>query len=213
MINTLIDKSDTFDVVRDKIAQILANETENQKALAVDAGKNPKLWDLKVFTERSSNWDDCKPGEIIVNVWFESDSMDERSSDTINRQAMRGIFNIDVIGFGHSKSGVSGDELAVREATRGMMLVRNIIMSDIYTYLDMRGVVGGRKPINRSFFQPASNNKTATHAMGARLALEVSYNEFSPEQTPSGFLKFLSVKITKAETGQVLAQLDFDYDA
>ena len=46
----LIDKLDTFEIVRDEIAAILATEIASQEALA--AGEpDPTLWRLRVFLE------------------------------------------------------------------------------------------------------------------------------------------------------------------
>lgn len=216
MIDALIDKRDNFDLIRDKIAQILADESVSQQAFATAAAKDPALWKLKVYTERSAPWDNGKPGDILVNVWFSASDIDKKSSDTVQRQKNDGVFNIDIIGFGNSKNDgaghIPGDEAAVREATRGASLVRNIIMADIYTYLDMRGIVWGRMPKALEFFQPQMNNRAATHVMGARFALDVSYNEFSPQQTPA-ILEYLSTTIKRADDGEILAQIDFDYTA
>ena len=58
LIPDLIDKEDTFEIVRNQIALILANESASQVALATTAGKpDPNLWALKVYTERSNPWE------------------------------------------------------------------------------------------------------------------------------------------------------------
>lgn len=216
LIDKLIDKRDNFDLIRDQIAQILADESASQQLLATAAAEDPALWALKVYIERSAPWDHGAPGDLIVNVWFDKAGVDRKASDPVQRQKNDGTFNIDVIGFGNSAADgaghLSGDEVAAREASRGVTLVRNIIMADIYTYLSMRGIVWGRMPSSLEFFQPQLNNRAATRAMGARLALDVSYNEFSPQQTPAT-LEYVATTIKRAEDGSVLAQVDFDYTA
>ncbi len=215
-ITQLIDKLDTFEIVRDKIATILANESAMQVQLATDAGKpDPSLWALKVYTERATPWDQYTSGDVIVNVWFDTTSVDESASNTVRNQTMRGTFNIDVIGFGVSSSNgaggqVPGDELAALNAQRGLRLVRNIIMASNYTYLDMRGLVGQRMPQSISSFQPQLNSNPVDHAVGTRLALGVRYEEFSPQFEPA-ILEELSVVVERAEDGQVLAELEFIY--
>lgn len=215
-ITQLIDKQDTFELVRDKIALILATESAAQVVLATTAGKpDPSLWALKVYIERASPWDDAADGDIIVNVWFDTASVDEAASNTVRNQTMRGTFNIDVIGFGNSKPNGTGghrpgDEVAALNAQRGLRLVRNIIMASSYTYLGLRTIVGQRMPQSITSFQPQLNSKPADHVVGARLALGVRYEEFSPQYEPA-LLQELGVRIERAEDGQVLAQLDYDY--
>lgn len=215
-ITQLIDKQDVFEMVRDKIAVILATESAAQVQLATTAGKpDPSLWALRVYTERATPWDDYTDGDVIVNVWFDSTVVDESASNTVRNQTMRGMFNIDVIGFGVSKpkqggGHMPGDELAALNAQRGLRLVRNIIMASNYTYLGMRGVVGQRMPQAINVFQPQLNSKPTDHAVGARLALSVRYEEFSPQFEPDT-LRELGVTITRAEDGQVLAELEYHY--
>jgi hypothetical protein len=215
-ITQLIDKLDTFEVVRDKIATILADESAMQVQLATTAGKpDPSLWALKVYTERATPWDDNTDGDVIVNVWFDTTSVDEAASNTVRNQTMRGTFNIDVIGFATSKSNgsggqIAGDEQAALNAQRGLRLARNILMASTYTYLDLRGAVGQRMPQSISSFQPQLNSKPTVHAVGTRLALAVRYEEFSPQFEPVTLLE-LGVMIERAEDGRVLAELEYKY--
>jgi hypothetical protein len=215
-ITQLIDKLDTFEIVRNKIAVILVTESAAQVALAIAAGKpDPSLWALKVYTERASPWDDYEDGSVIVNVWFDATSVDESASNTVRNQTMRGTFNIDVIGFGVSKPNgtgghVPGDELAALNAQRGLRLVRNIIMASSYTYLGLRGVVGQRMPQSISSFQPQLNSNPTVHAVGTRLALGVRYEEYAPQYEPV-ILQELGVTITRAEDALVLVELEYQY--
>jgi hypothetical protein len=215
-ITQLIDKQDTFEIVRDQIAAILATESAQQVVLATTAGKpDPSLWALKVYTERATPWDDYTSGDIIVNVWFDTTAVDESASNTVRDQTMRGTFNIDVIGFGVSSDNgtgghTPGDERAAMNAQRGLRLVRNIIMASNYTYLKLRGTVGQRMPQNISTFQPQLNGKPTVHAVGARLALGVRYEEHSPQYEPAT-LQEVGLTIERAEDGRVLAELEYEY--
>ncbi|ANO58039.1 hypothetical protein [Shewanella phage SFCi1] len=214
-ITTLIDGPDTFEVIRDKIAQILADESANQVALATTAGKpNPQEWALKVYTERATPWDNGKDDEVIVNVWYDTASIDESASNTVQSQTMRGTFNIDVIGFATSKADGAGqkpgDEGAARVAQRGLRLVRNIIMSSFYTYLDLRGVVGQRMPQSITSFQPQLNDQAYLNAVGSRFALAVRYEETSPQYQPIP-LQELAIEVQIAEDGRVLAEVEYKF--
>lgn len=215
MITTLIDKIDNFERVRDKIAQILVTEVANQKALAIAAGKDPTDWDMDVYTERSSPWD-AEPGDErrIVNVWFESASPDEAASDTVERQTMIGIFNIDCVAFGMAEETVegqiTGDEAAARNVAKTLRLVRNILMAGIYTYLDLRRLVGRRYIQGMNSFQPQLIAKEADQAMGGRLSLAVRYDEYSPQYEPE-ILELIHTEIVRAEDGKLLAEVDIDF--
>lgn len=203
-------------MVRDKIAQILADESAMQVQIATTEGKpDPQQWALKVYTERATPWDDYTSGELLVNVWFDATTIDEAAANTPRNQTMRGTFNIDVLGFAVSKpdgSGgqLAGDELAAKEAQRGLRLVRNIIMADSYTYLDMRPLVGQRMPQSISTFQPQLNGKPTEHVVGARLSLGVRYEEYAPQYEPVQ-LQTIFTEVTRAEDGRVLAEIEIDF--
>ena len=217
MIDKLIDKQDSFEIVRDKIAQILADETASQQALATTEGEDPTKWAFKVFTERMYPWEDWQgsPGnEPIdptprVNVWYETSSFPKGSGNTTRRQKSQTTFNIDIAAIGESAPGVAGDEDATYNAQRILRLVRNILMADIYTYLDLRGLVWSRWPSSMNVFKPEGLD-TAQRVHAARFQLEVDFNELSPQQSGVD-LESIAFTIKRAEDGSVLAQAQYDY--
>jgi len=141
-IQSLIDKQDTFEQVRDQIAAILTLETASQQTLATAAGKDPELWKLRIFSERSNPWESFRDSDRnktpIVNVWYESSAFQEGSSTVSERQDTLGTFNIDVYGYGVSQANGAGhdagDEQAALTCQRGLRLVRNILMASEYPY-------------------------------------------------------------------------------
>jgi len=213
--NILIDKEDNFEIIRDQIAQIIADESVNQMVLAANAAKDPSLWELRVFAERSNPFEQFMNNPVadtspIINVWFDNYNVDLGSSNSVERQTTRGNFNIDCYGYGLSKddggSGhIPGDEEAALEAQRAVRLVRNIMMLDINTYLQLRGVVQTRMPQDVSTFQPQFNGQPAVQVVGARISLNVRFDEYSP-QFVNDTLDELGVTITRASDGQVLAK-------
>ena len=219
MIQGLIDKQDNFEVVRDKIGSILVNEVASQKAFAIAGGKDPDLWDLNVYLERSSAFEqylnsdnDTTP---IVNVWVDNINLDGRSSNIVERQKIQCIYNIDCYGYGASEDVVTGghltgDEQANYNVQRAVRLVRNILMSSTYTYLDLRGTVWQRWLQSITFFQPEINASSIQKVSGARLSFQVEFNEFSP-QYQGDDLDYISVDIKRAEDGQLIAEADYDY--
>ena len=219
-IPTLIDKQDTFEIVRDKIAVILATETASQQALAVAAAKDPEEWKFRVFTERSNPWeqflnDPENDPSPLVCVWWDNSNFPEGMGNTSARQQATGLFNIDCYGFGISADvpaggHEAGDEQAAFAMQRVVRLVRNILMSSEYIYLELRGTVGQRWPQSITSFQPQIDNRAVQKIVAARIALRVTFNEFAPQGAET-ILEELSVTIKRAEDGEVLAEAEFDY--
>lgn len=215
MIQTLIDKQDNSEIIRDQIAAILALETAAQQVKATQAAKDPELWRLRVYAERSNPWetdpDDFSP---IVNVWFEKSEVMPRASDTFERQTYSGTFNIDVYGYGRSRPDgaghVPGDEDAAKEAQRGVRLVRNIVMASVYTYLGLRGVVGRRMVEAIQIFQPQENSDNVAQVVGARVSLRVDYLEFAPQYVGEP-LELLSAAVHRAEDGLLIINTEYAY--
>tara|TARA_R110002153_G_C13332612_1_gene498613 strand:- start:31606 stop:32289 length:684 start_codon:yes stop_codon:yes gene_type:complete len=221
-ISTLIDKLDTFEIVRDQIAQILADEVASQMAIATSEAKDPDDWKLRIFTERSNPWEQFQNPDQqnfdkspIVNVWFDNNTFDMGSSNILERQKTDGVFNIDCYGFGRSKDDggtghIPGDKEAALEVQRAIRLVRNILMAAEYTYLSLRGTVWQRWPQSITVFQPQLDSRTVQQLVGARLALRVAFNEFSP-QVESVELEAVRVDVLRAENGEIVAQSGYDY--
>lgn len=212
----LIDKVDVSEVIRDQIAGILVVESANQQVLAAEATptpKDPRLWALRVFVERSNPWAEYQdaPAQLdatpIVNVSVDSGEYDRSASNVVERQKTAGTFNIDCYGYGISAAAGGGhdpgDARASLEAQRAYRLVRNILMSGQYTYLGLtRGVVGRRWPLRFQVFKPQAEDHNAIHVIGLRLQLEVTFNEFSP-QVQGEPLETISAQLKRAETGEV----------
>ena len=224
LIDTLIDKQDGFEVVRDQIAAILAAEVVNQMTLAAIELKNPALWDLRIFIERHNPWEqflnltDASDKSPIVNVWFDNGNPPKNQGGVVNKQAYEGNFNIDCYGVGVSSDDEAGHKPGDREAAlnaqRALRLVRNILMAGTNTHLQLRqkdgGIVGMRWIRTEEMFQPQIDNQSAQKVVGARLSLEVKYEEASPQVTPET-LEAVQVDIKRKKDGQVIAEADFEY--
>ena len=221
MIAELIDKQDTFEIVRDKIAEILVTESANQVVLATNAGKqNPEDWAFDVYVERSNAWerfiDDPENPTPIVHVWYETSTFDRSASDVVKNQKSDSSFNIDVYGYGETRfdanSQTPGDKEAILETQRVIKLIRNILMSAEYTYLGLRGTVWGRWPESIHMFQPEINDQVSQNISGGRIRFDVSFSETSP-QIPGVDLEYVSACVERTEDGQVVLTADYDYTA
>lgn len=215
----LIDKSDNNEIIRDQIAAILVAEVANQKALATAAGKDATLWDLKVYTERANPWEawlnQVSDQVPRVNIWFENESFDGAAGNVVEQQKANGTFNIDCYGFGLASDNIAGghyagDEQAARNVQRAVRLVRNIIMAAENTYLGLRGIVWRRMPQSITIFQPQIDNAAAQEIVGARLALDVGYSEFSPQMAGNA-LEYVAIDVIRAEDGQIVLEADYSY--
>jgi hypothetical protein len=217
-IETLIDKQDNIEVIRDQVSAILALETTAQQALATGAGKDPDLWKLRIFTERSNPWEqwlnDQSDESPIVNVWIDSGNYDAAGSNIVERQKTEAVINIDCYGLGISQDDGAGhkpgDREAAFEAQRAIRLVRNILMAAEYTYLELRGLVWQRWPQSMQIFQPSIDARQTQQIVAGRLAFRVVFNEFSP-QVVGDTLELLSVDVKRTEDGEIVAEADYTY--
>ncbi len=226
----LIDKQDGFEVVRDQVAVLLAENTTTQVALAAAVPKpDPELWRFRVYLERSNPWESFRDGNAqfaaspIVNVSYQGDEFPRDQGDTIERQAAAGRIAIDCYGLGKAADiaaggHVPGDLDAVLEAQRCMRLVRNILMAAQNAWLQLQEIdtpapapaVWQRWIASRQFFEPDTGD-SALQVVGFRLMLEVTFNEFSPQHSLDNLLEFVAVDIQRAEDGAVLGGAHFDY--
>lgn len=219
MIDTLIDKTDTSELIRDKLADILVTESASQVALATTAGEpDPTLWALRVFTERANPFEEFLNEDPdptpLVNVWFDSATFDMAGGNVVERQKADGVFNVDCYGYAVSRETETGhapgDRDAALEAQRAARLVRNILMAATYTYIGMRGLVGRRWISSIKAFQPAFDSPHAAHVVGVRVALAIVYNELSPQVTGEP-IERVTITTKRSENGAVLIDADYTY--
>lgn len=215
----LIDKQDTFEIVRDQIAGILKANATAQEALATAAGNDPELHTFRVFTERANPFDEwvdapSSPRRPIVNVLYDQQNYDKSGSDILERQKSTATYHIDCYGYAVSQADgaghIPGDKAAALAAQRCVRLVRNILMAAENTYLQLRGTVWQRWPQSVSMFQPAIDGRHVQNVVAARLAFDVTFNESAP-QVPTETLEELAIDLIRAETGEIYLEADYDY--
>lgn len=224
LITTLIASRDNSEVIRDEIAAILAVEQANQQSLATAASEDPRLWELRVFTERSNPWASFRDPEAdpldnppIVNVVLDGITYDPSASNIVGRQKAVATYNIDCYGLGVAQDDgngghLAGDQEAAETVQRAVRLVRNILMAGTYVTLGtgLKGKVWKRWLGSVSMFQPQSEDRAMQNVVAARLAFQVEFNEFSPpvaEET----LELVQNTINRSETGEVYAETLHDY--
>lgn len=218
---SLIDKQDTREVIRDQIAKLLLEESAAQQVHAVQAGKPPTKWNLRVFTNRTNPWDlyiaspdnetvDARP---IVNIHFENANVDRGASNVVASQTYNGIFNIDVYGYGVASDAptghIPGDHMASLEADSALTIVRNILMAAEYTYLGIPDTVDERMAETFDFFRPPIDERGAVQVHAHRMRLNVRYREFAPVATGQP-LEEIGVAVSRKETGEVYLNATYD---
>jgi hypothetical protein len=220
LITSLIDKQDMFEIVRDKVAEILKVELANQYALALaDPGKDQTLWAFKVYSERLNPWEQYQTTNPdptpIINIWYDADAFNKSASSVVTQQATDGVYNIDCYGYGHAENvpaggHLVGDVIAVDNAQRAARMARNVLMSSFYTQLQLRPNVGRRWLQNRTMFQPGFNGALVQNVVAMRLVLVVTFNEYAPQSTGE-LLEFISVTVKRKEDGEIVLLADYDH--
>lgn len=219
-IEELIDKRDNVEIVRDEVGAILLVEVAKQKQLAALAGRDPFEWDLRVFVERSNPWseflDAPDRAPPIVNVWLDHTSTDGAASNVVSRQKTTAIINIDCYAYGASSSAknghIPGDAAASLEVQRAVRLVRNILMAGHYTYLGLRKLVWRRMVTGVTMFRPEMDGRYVQQIVAARVALQVEFNELSP-QVKGEPLELIAATVRRAATGEIYFRADYESGA
>lgn len=220
-ITQLITGADTSELVRDQIAAILAVEIAEQQVLAAAASEDPNLWKLRIFSERTNPWaefiDAPEQSQAfpIVNVALDNLNYDGRASNTVERQKATGIYHIDCYGYGVSEDDgatghIPGDARAALEAQRAVRLVRRILMAATYSYLGMRGTVWRRWIQSVNIFRPTLDGNVVQQIVAARIAVQVEFNEFSP-QVQGEPLELVSGAVLRKETGEIYFEADYAF--
>ena len=221
MITTLINKTDTFETVRDQIAAILLAEQQSQQTLATAASEDPRLWALRVFTERTNPISEFKGAKAqldatpFVNVWWTRNNYEDDKSTAVARQWSATSYNIDCYGFGISEKQptghLAGDARASLAMQRAVRLVRNVLMAGEYTFLGLaRGIVRKRWISNIQSFQPPTDDRLAAQVQAARIILNVHFVE-TTSQVQGVELDLLSATVRNAATGEIFFTADYDY--
>lgn len=216
MIQTLIPAVSVAEQVRDLIAQILADESVNQVALATAGAQDPTPYQFRVFTEREATWsaENLINQGPVVNVRHDLTTFSESSGTGAGREnASPAVYHIEVFHAGVAVDTVAGhdtgDQLANSHATRLGFLIRSILMADVYDYLTAHGTVYRRFIRDIASFRAQQDNTQAEHMAAVRLQIEVHFDEISPQlATRTAEIVFVNVK--RLSDGQVLAQAEYD---
>jgi len=220
-ITQLINKQDSFELIRDQVAAILEIEKENQKLLS---GASAADYDFSVFIEKFHPWEllinsngDILSDTPLINVFFDTASQNSgQTSLPSQTHVYDGIINIDCYGAKNTEEvseGVhlAGDELAARESQRIARLARNILaFNEYYPKLALSGIVNFFTIKQLNSLQPNIQDRPSSNIMVTRIMLNVNYNEFNFSTVPAT-LELLVSKCTRQEDGSLYFQQNFEY--
>ena len=196
-INELLNEKDNSEKIRDTIAAILLCEIQNQKELAIANNIEDKDdFNIHVFLENLRPWELVKDEKennpfplVTVNMGLIQES--EKPGSTINNFKYDGQYYIDCYGCGNAipenmdEGYIPDDYLAALRAWKTARVVRNILMSGIYTYLGIREIVSRRRIISMASIVPPNVSESAITVMAVRIIFEVNFSEKSPQAQPT----------------------------
>jgi hypothetical protein len=184
-IYELISEPDNVEKLRNHIAFIIKGETQNQYTIAQEQA-SPDAYDFnfRVFIQNARPYDteDGMPAvEPIVNIMLQKiEAMDGNAR--MGPQKEKATFIIDCITFGSDGGEDWNEKAAAIRAWKAARVIRRILMSEQYTYLGLRGIVGGRLVTSIETGVP-ENGGDAFTVVTARIILEVQFMERAIETT------------------------------
>lgn len=219
LLQTLIDKQDTFEIVRDQIGAILVAELVNQRTLAVAASKDPLDWTMSIYVERQQpleQWLDsgvsqAAPQRPVVSIWLDNMNLDTSvSSKSAAKQVYEATFNVDIYAQGFTSDNPAGGHVAADFAARtgchaAVRLVRNILAAPQNRYLQLRGLVWAHPSFeNFEFREPAIDDPLQGMSIWAgRGRFNVKFNESAPEFTGD---TIEAIEVTVSDDGLLFVQ-------
>lgn len=192
LIDVLIPRQN-YELVLDRIGEILAVEFENQAVL-----NNYDLDDVTVYKERTVP---LQPSELaMVNVSLFSDDFVE---DTQSQSQGMVRYLIEVFTNSSTTDDDRGDTLAALRLHRILGVIRSILMDPRYKTLGFLPPSIGHRKVERIFFMAAPNQDANTTRIG-RLEFLVKVPE-----VPGSFVT--PVALNESFTQVSLVNTDFGY--
>jgi len=185
-ITELLSDPDNVEKIRDRLACIIKGETHNQYELAKqNVARNKEDYNIRVFIENARPYDTGgEPIETpLVNIMLQkTEPLDGNARN--GQQKIKATFIIDCITFGDEGGEVWNEKVAAARAWKTARILRRILMSDNYTYLGLRGVVGSRNILSSEAGIP-DNGGDALTVVTVRITLAVQFLECAIDSTGS----------------------------
>ena len=182
---TSVISSSNFELIRDRIAQILAIELANQYILSAD-----ELLNLDVWTERFIPFD--KTDLPAVNVAFISNTYDHLTPITA---VSTNKFYIDISANAlHSEDGINldGDKLAILKVQKLTSIVRSILEHPAYIKLDFDTMIIRHTEVSDIQISIPENVQDSLNTVTGRVIFTVDATDVEPELQPIEADKYLT---------------------
>jgi hypothetical protein len=185
-----------YEIVRDRIGSIIADELNNQFQIAYD----PDLR-LSVWNERTIPFDNDKEMPSI-NVMLAEDQFDYQTPVDVIGNA-RYFVDLYFAGAHGGNDGRYGDSKANWTMQKVMGKVRSILMHSAYKTLGFTpGFIANRHVESINIQLPDQKRLDAEHVVMGRLVVSVRMNETSPGVDPTVLNDFVTtIKIEETDLG------------
>ena len=186
-INTLLNKQDNSEKIRDQIAALLTLELKNQFTLASNQKiEDHKDFNINVYIENSRPWQLVRENKNpfpLINVCLNKIE-EETTPGNDAKKKYTGQFYVDCWGCGNvnneTENFTNDDYLATIRAWKTARIARNVLMSGFYTYLGIRQLVRKRRIASITTIIP-NLTESALAVVACRIILEVDFYEESPQ--------------------------------
>lgn len=205
-INERLNLPDNIEVIRDQISAIIFSEMRNQYDLAI-ADDDPVADDFltTVFVENDEPLQAGGDNDLFPIVNISVDNVRRDGGASVNTSSRVALFNMDCYQIGNT-SGKFAGRTAIIKAWKLARCIRAILESDQYTYLFLRGIVSKVRINSMTGGYPSGMENSAIKVAVVRLAVEVTYDQNSPQTTGPG-LEIMPVIISD-ENGQVVDKIE-----
>lgn len=203
-ISERLNTPDNVEVIRDQISAILSEEMQGQYQMATD-DDDPVADDYNatVLIENDEPLAAGGDNDLYPLINVSLTTVTSVSDAAVNYCKKKAQFFIDCYQTGNY-SGKFAGRTANLKAWKLARCVRNILDSDVYTYLLLRGIVSETSIVEIKSGSPSMADG-AMKVVVVRLVFEVTYDQDAPQTTGSG-LEILPVVI-RDENGQVVVNI------
>jgi hypothetical protein len=208
-ITTLIRNPDNIEIIRDQISAILKIECAAQYEMAMEQeAADAADYRIGIWKEKTRPWQITEDAEKknpfpLVNVSLMGFHADTPPGPAIGQKKYAGEIYLDCYASGEFDSEDQADDTdSALKAWKIGRIIRNILSSEQYSYLGLRGIVRDFRIAEGKTGDPRNNENSAQSVTICRLVLSFNYYEDSPQAET---LKFLEYKFAvTAPNGEVL---------
>jgi hypothetical protein len=211
-INVLIENPDNIERIRDQISAILKIETASQYKMAQEAAKQDAAdYRIGIWQEKSRPWQINEDAEKknpfpLVNVSLMGFHADGSGGPAIGQKKYTGEIYLDCYASGEFTLEQSDETDSAKKAWKVGRIIRNIISSEQYSYLGLRGIVRDIRIAEGKTGDPRNNNENSAQSVTiCRLVLSVNYYEDTPQVETTELREYKFV--TTSPDGEVLIDI------